>query len=452
MNQAQLPVNTSYDIMDIVEHGPSEAAHGSGETSMGDAGGDGSTNHGIPLQPAESVSENISGVLPSENVTGGGPGESAPGVNQNTSSGETAGDSAPGTGEAVNASAVGEAAPPPPLPLPAANQPTATTAILADEYTVHATLYAPSYFEPAHPHSEAGLLDAVHHYIATNTAHLLSEEVIYQYMQETLHQYSEQVMEQQHQQLLLQSQQLDLLQTQQNGQPQGQQLHNHGVAGQHQQQQQQQVHQQMHQHDPPQVHQQSPPHVHQQDPPEVHGGSHPLIPPSVPLAHFLQFYADPEVAVAGYTVPQMSQAMAPLVGPQHPPASMLPGIAQFFSAPGNITTNGNLNPTNMNLKAFTMNWAMSARAPPFATHTRAPDIPNPESVEWHFSTTPKRIYYSSLDGDQCDFQGINWESMGTTRSMARERRRRMFTNYVSVEGSDRWVVSCDLKVPFSMQI
>lgn len=51
------------------------------------------------------------------------------------------------------------------------------------------------------------------------------------------------------------------------------------------------------------------------------------------------------------------------------------------------------------------------------------------------------VRYDDLDGDRCDFQGMNWEAMGIARMDARVRRHFTYRNYVNRFGSDRWHVS-----------
>ncbi|KAG6005196.1 hypothetical protein E4U21_000325 [Claviceps maximensis] len=46
------------------------------------------------------------------------------------------------------------------------------------------------------------------------------------------------------------------------------------------------------------------------------------------------------------------------------------------------------------------------------------------------------VNYSDLNGDSCDFQGLNWSAMDTTRSAARIRRCLTYKNYVNRAGSD----------------
>ncbi|KAL6700618.1 hypothetical protein J3F84DRAFT_125793 [Trichoderma pleuroticola] len=58
----------------------------------------------------------------------------------------------------------------------------------------------------------------------------------------------------------------------------------------------------------------------------------------------------------------------------------------------------------------------------------------------------ERVYYSDLRGDGCDIQGLDWDSMNTTRSAAREIRRYTYKNYVNRPGSDIHI-SSELSLP-----
>ncbi|KAL7799110.1 hypothetical protein V8C37DRAFT_148175 [Trichoderma ceciliae] len=48
----------------------------------------------------------------------------------------------------------------------------------------------------------------------------------------------------------------------------------------------------------------------------------------------------------------------------------------------------------------------------------------------------ERVFYSDLRGDGCDMQGLDWDSMSTTRFAARQIRRYTYKNYVNKQGSD----------------
>ncbi|EGR47779.1 uncharacterized protein TRIREDRAFT_78988 [Trichoderma reesei QM6a] len=48
----------------------------------------------------------------------------------------------------------------------------------------------------------------------------------------------------------------------------------------------------------------------------------------------------------------------------------------------------------------------------------------------------ERVHYHDLRGDGCDMQGLDWDSMNTTRHAARRIRRLTYKNYVNRLGSD----------------
>lgn len=48
----------------------------------------------------------------------------------------------------------------------------------------------------------------------------------------------------------------------------------------------------------------------------------------------------------------------------------------------------------------------------------------------------ERVHYHDLRGDGCDMQGLDWDSMNTTRHAARRIRRLTYKNYVNRAGSD----------------
>ncbi|KAI0974270.1 quinon protein alcohol dehydrogenase-like superfamily [Xylaria arbuscula] len=49
-----------------------------------------------------------------------------------------------------------------------------------------------------------------------------------------------------------------------------------------------------------------------------------------------------------------------------------------------------------------------------------------------------RVKYADLRGDKYDLQGINWQDVGVTRSLARKCRARAFRNYTNRPDSDGW--------------
>ncbi|PTD11490.1 hypothetical protein HYE67_009234 [Fusarium culmorum] len=92
---------------------------------------------------------------------------------------------------------------------------------------------------------------------------------------------------------------------------------------------------------------------------------------------------------------------------------------------------------NLGLVDFLRHWAYHAR---FASSSLAPRLnaPCPEDIRRQAQETPREIRYDDLLGDRCDMQGLDWDSMNTTRRYARQRRDDTFKNYVNKEGSDRW--------------
>ncbi|KJZ76569.1 hypothetical protein HIM_03905 [Hirsutella minnesotensis 3608] len=97
----------------------------------------------------------------------------------------------------------------------------------------------------------------------------------------------------------------------------------------------------------------------------------------------------------------------------------------------------NPNPTilgseNLSLVDFLRDWAHRGS---FSSHQRSRP-PHLHEVHTQARTAIKDVTYEDLQGDECDFQGLNWTSMETTRADARARRRRTYKNYVNRAGSD----------------
>ena len=91
---------------------------------------------------------------------------------------------------------------------------------------------------------------------------------------------------------------------------------------------------------------------------------------------------------------------------------------------------------NVGLVNFLRLWAHRGEVGSKRSHP--PDI---REVRGLVDQTLDEVTYNDLKGDQCDFQGINWEHMGTTRTAARAHRQATYRNYVNRLGSDRWMVS-----------
>ncbi|KAK3310377.1 WD40-repeat-containing domain protein [Chaetomium strumarium] len=96
---------------------------------------------------------------------------------------------------------------------------------------------------------------------------------------------------------------------------------------------------------------------------------------------------------------------------------------------------GIIGPSNYGLTDFLRHWARQSRAMPLARSScpwpaRVNSLDDDTQLSW--------VGYDDLEGDQCDFQGIDWEDLGVTRRDARERRLLTYANYVNAPGSDRW--------------
>jgi hypothetical protein len=110
------------------------------------------------------------------------------------------------------------------------------------------------------------------------------------------------------------------------------------------------------------------------------------------------------------------------------------GPAAFVNP--NIST---LSPGNYPLIAFLQSWA---GAPPSQRLNKERwRFPWIKKIAEQASTHLTHVQYADLEGDQCDFQGIDWEDLGVSRREARERRLLTYTNYTNETGSDRWHVS-----------
>ncbi|KHN94167.1 WD domain containing protein [Metarhizium album ARSEF 1941] len=87
---------------------------------------------------------------------------------------------------------------------------------------------------------------------------------------------------------------------------------------------------------------------------------------------------------------------------------------------------------NLGLVDFLRSWAYQGS---FADSPRSRP-PHLGEVIKQAGARVKEVRYSDLRGDHCDFQGLNWAAMETTRRNARERRLRTYKNYVNHHGSD----------------
>jgi WD40 repeat protein len=152
----------------------------------------------------------------------------------------------------------------------------------------------------------------------------------------------------------------------------------------------------------------------------------PLVPPAVPNPPGLPLPFEQLAADA------TGQALAAWYEGTHPVALSNP----------NPTTIG---PSNYGLTDFLHHWARQSRILHGLARGRCPW---PAEVNDLASSDLRRVSYNDLQGDGCDFQGVNWKRIGVTRSAARERRLLTYSNYVNVPDSDRWTVSLERHSPF----
>jgi len=96
-----------------------------------------------------------------------------------------------------------------------------------------------------------------------------------------------------------------------------------------------------------------------------------------------------------------------------------------------------LGPGNYSLSQFLLHWARQSRGLSGLTRERG-RYPWPGRINDISSRPLTHVQYADLNGDQCDFQGLDWDHIGVTRREARERRLITYNNYVNQGGSDRW--------------
>lgn len=123
--------------------------------------------------------------------------------------------------------------------------------------------------------------------------------------------------------------------------------------------------------------------------------------------------------------------------PQTPTPMPLEPLGPSFIENPNPNMFGSI---NLGLFDFLTHWAYQAR---FSSNSSVPraNAPCPEDIRRQADTQVHDVRYDDLYGDCFDMQGLNWESMNTTRQHARRERCKTFRNYVNKEGSDQWSVS-----------
>ncbi|KAI1082777.1 WD40-repeat-containing domain protein [Whalleya microplaca] len=95
-----------------------------------------------------------------------------------------------------------------------------------------------------------------------------------------------------------------------------------------------------------------------------------------------------------------------------------------------------LGPENPSVLQFLQLWRWHSRED--AQLRNAGRIPCSRAIDRMARESPRRVEYNQLNGNDYDFQGINWTALGITRSAARDRRMATFVNYVNKPNSDTW--------------
>lgn len=97
---------------------------------------------------------------------------------------------------------------------------------------------------------------------------------------------------------------------------------------------------------------------------------------------------------------------------------------------------------NLTLANFLQSWGTSAssnaRNADFRHRARGPSL---VSLHEQRLGRPKPMERRDLQGERCDIQRINWESLGVSRSMARQQRRATYRNYTNLRMDRQWHVS-----------
>lgn len=150
--------------------------------------------------------------------------------------------------------------------------------------------------------------------------------------------------------------------------------------------------------------------------------------------------SDPAAAMMAHAHAHMAAyaSMPPLPAMDLDPGAAWTHIYQFSVSNPNPTTIG---PSNYGLTDFLRHWARQSR---ILQGMARGSCPWPAKVNALETSQIASIEYEDLQGDECDFQGVDWDEIGVTRRDARERRLLTYSNYVNIPGSDRWTVSVTL--------
>ncbi|RYP65944.1 hypothetical protein DL769_006171 [Monosporascus sp. CRB-8-3] len=97
-----------------------------------------------------------------------------------------------------------------------------------------------------------------------------------------------------------------------------------------------------------------------------------------------------------------------------------------------------LGPENPGVVDFLRHWVWQSQRSIHRGIRRTPCWPQVREMIKH---TPRRVLYGELNGDEYDFQGIDWKMLGITRDLARRRRLDIYCNYVNKKDSDVWLMT-----------
>ncbi|KAJ4398810.1 hypothetical protein N0V85_006190 [Neurospora sp. IMI 360204] len=139
------------------------------------------------------------------------------------------------------------------------------------------------------------------------------------------------------------------------------------------------------------------------------------------------------------TASQVISSIINTVHPQVPPTTLIDSFPHPTHGP-NFHSMTSLGPSNHCLTEFLYNWARPDHREQGVHLPRGP-YPWPSRIADLAAQKLSQMRYTDLAGDQCDFQGVNWEELGVTRQEARQRRLLTYRNYVNVHESDKWDVS-----------
>ncbi|KAH6709190.1 WD40-repeat-containing domain protein [Leptodontidium sp. MPI-SDFR-AT-0119] len=94
---------------------------------------------------------------------------------------------------------------------------------------------------------------------------------------------------------------------------------------------------------------------------------------------------------------------------------------------------------NLTLAHFLHSWGTSSSSNSRTTESRhRARGPSLASLREQRLERPKPIERSDLQGDRCDIQRINWESLGVSRVMARQQRQATYRNYTNLRIDRQW--------------